>query len=259
MDDFTVKVLIAEGENKRIDFKRQLDLTSADGKAEFIKDVVSLANSAPDVGYLLIGVDDTKYITGASSIEEEQIQQIAYTYITPAVTIRCSIIPVTSSTSSSIAVIEIQGTSRPHKIARALGRLNQDEVYVRRGSVVTRASPEEIIDLHQSGWKHRETQGYVSAAKSHLKVENVDSAIAAYSKAIEDAPSYDLFLLRGEAYLLALEQHKKALGNRQARQLPKDKRTEYNAKFQSLVRNGLGDFTSAVRLATSIGGITLLV
>lgn len=251
MDEFTVVTLIAEGENSRIDFKRQLDLTSAEGKAEFVKDVIALANSASSVGCLLIGVDDTKYITGIARLEEEQIQQIAYTYITPAVTINCSLVPISSPTSLLVGVIEIQGTKKPHKAARAIGRLIQDEVFVRRGSIVTKASPEEIIELHQSSWKDRQKQQYVLAAKSHLKVENYDSAIAAYSKAIEDDPSYGLFIARGEAYLLALEQHKKSLGNVKAERLPDDVRSAYYKKRGALIDIALSDFTSAVRLADS--------
>ena len=67
MDETQLFQLIAEGENERIDFKRVLDLDSAAGKAEFVKDVISLANSASDTGFMLIGVENNGTIVGGES------------------------------------------------------------------------------------------------------------------------------------------------------------------------------------------------
>ena len=89
MDESQLRVLIAEDESERLDFKRELRLDSARTKAEFIKDVISLANSAPNVGYLIIGVDDAKLVVGTDELPEEQIQSVCDTYITPPVSVRC--------------------------------------------------------------------------------------------------------------------------------------------------------------------------
>jgi hypothetical protein len=151
MRETKVLSLLAEGENQRIDFKRELDLKSGKGKAEFVKDVVALANSAPDGGYLLIGVDYDKSIVGIGELEEERIQQIAHTYIDPPVVLRCSLVPMEASGFPSVGVIEINATSRPHKVIRAIDKLNKDDVFVRRGSIVARPSPEEIRRMPDSG------------------------------------------------------------------------------------------------------------
>ena len=73
MNEIQVFALIAEGENVQIEFKRELELTVARSKAEFIKDVIALANTAQDTGYLLVGVDDNKMLIGTRPLEEEQI------------------------------------------------------------------------------------------------------------------------------------------------------------------------------------------
>jgi hypothetical protein len=150
MDEETVRTLVAHGETKAVDFKRELLLKSSKQKSEFVKDVIALANSAPINGYLLIGVDDDKYIVGVEQLPEEQIQQIAYTYITPPVELRCYTVPTRLPTLPTVGVIEVKATNKPHKVARPTDRLDKDDVFVRRGSVVSKASPEEIIAMYSS-------------------------------------------------------------------------------------------------------------
>jgi tetratricopeptide (TPR) repeat protein len=155
MDESIILSLVAEGESRKVDFKRELKLDSAQDKAEFVKDVISLANSSTDVGYLLIGIDNNKYIVGLNQLPEEQIQQVVHTYITPSLELSCFIVPVTAPTLPSVGVIEIRAINKPYKLARAIDRLNQDDVFVRRGSVVARAGPEEIIQMHHSSREER--------------------------------------------------------------------------------------------------------
>jgi len=148
MDEIKIFSLIAEGENDRVDFKRELKLDSAQDKAEFIKDVISIANSSPNIGYLLFGIDDDKYIVGITQLPEEQIQQIASTYITPIPQLQCAIVPVNAPTLPLVGVIEIRAVKKPCKVARAIERLNQNDVFIRRGSVIAKPSPEEIVEMY---------------------------------------------------------------------------------------------------------------
>jgi sulfatase modifying factor 1 len=46
-----------------------------------------------------------------------------------------------------VEVIEIEGTHRPYKVARDVDNLKQNDVFVRHGSYVRPASPEEIIEM----------------------------------------------------------------------------------------------------------------
>ena len=142
--------LIQEGENTTVEFKRELDLITARGKSEFIKDIISIANSVSNAGYIFVGIDDDKKIVGILDIEEERLQQIAHTYINPSVALTCALVPVQSATSPEllVGIVKITPTQKPHKVARSIDQLHQNEVLVRQGSMVTRASPEEIIRMN---------------------------------------------------------------------------------------------------------------
>jgi hypothetical protein len=52
-------------ENSRLEFKLKVDLSTPGAKAEFIRDVIALANSEGEVprddGYLVIGFKDGRY------------------------------------------------------------------------------------------------------------------------------------------------------------------------------------------------------
>lgn len=200
MDESKVLFLIAEGEGTTIEFKRELDLSSAKGKAEFIKDIISLANSARDISYLLIGVDKNKSIVGTANLEEERIQQIAQTYIDPPITLECRIIPVKLPAMAMIGVIAIRSTTKPHKVIRSIEHVVQNKVFVRHGSVVVEASPDEVIDMRDETRMNAEAQQHVRAAKTHIKLNKHEEAIEAYSRAIELSPTAELYLARGKIH-----------------------------------------------------------
>ncbi len=215
MDESKVLFLIAEGEGTTIEFKRELDLSSAKGKAEFIKDIISLANSARDVSYMLIGVDNNKLIVGITDLDEEQIQHVAQTSVDPPINLDCRIVPVNQPALTMVGVIVITPTTKPHKTIRSIEDVTQRKVFIRRGSVVLEASPEEIIALSNETQLSSEARQYIRAAETHLKLGDVKQAIAGYSKAIESFPSYDLFLTRGKLYeRLLIKMHTYVVGGR---------------------------------------------
>lgn len=203
MDEKIILLSIENGENSSIDFKLKLDLTVARSKAEFIKDVSAMANSNRDGGYLLLGVANDKTIVGIKQIEEERIQQICHTYITPPVKIDCTLKQMTSDDSpKKIGIIFIRPTIRPHKVASSIDRIEKDMVFVRRGSTTTKASPEEIVSMtNEDNPISRESNQYIKAAKIHFKVGNFDNALSAISKAIEIYPDSDMFLFRAKVYI----------------------------------------------------------
>jgi predicted HTH transcriptional regulator len=105
MDEAKVLSLISKGEDEHIDFKQELNLKLGSDKAEFIKDIISLANLMSGSGYLVIGVDDDGNIIGIDKLEEEQIQHIGYTYIQPPAILSCFLVSLPSSGSKSVGVI----------------------------------------------------------------------------------------------------------------------------------------------------------
>lgn len=253
MDDKLLLSLIDQDENESLDFKRKLELTEASGKAEFIKDIIALANSSRRSGYLIIGVEDNKEISGIDGLDEEQVQQIAYTYITPPVKLLCTkqLLPSQSS-QYIIGVIEIIPAKKPHKVARSIEKLNQNDVFVRRGSIITKASPEEIIDMHQAILPvELEIANLIETAGKHIKVKNWPSAINSYSKALDLSPSAELFLQRGNAYLSLSksledsfrEKYKNIPPLRQAELQRDDPNNPFHFR-----KNAIADFSSAVIL-----------
>ena len=87
---------------------------------------------------LIIGVDNAGNQIGIKSLEEERIQQIAHTYIYPNIVVHCHTVP---SDIKLIGVVEITPTEKPHFVVKNIGRLAVNDIFIRHGSVVSKASP----------------------------------------------------------------------------------------------------------------------
>lgn len=191
-----VEALIAKGEGRNLDFKRELFLSSSLAKSEFIKDIISLANSGTPDGLLVIGVSDDGEPIGIVQLEEERIQQIISSYVTPMPEINCEIIEIGSG-RVPIGIISVRGNERPHKVSRGIDRLQKNEVFVRQGSVIMRATPEEIIRMNSASieLKHQRR------AKEFMKIERYESALESFDQALKMRPTTDAYLGRYEVYL----------------------------------------------------------
>ncbi len=79
--------LVAEWETTSVDFKRELHLDTADEKAEFIKDVLSLANTkASGQHWMIIGFDNRShgyYGAPDQRIDQNRLEQVLAMYTTP--------------------------------------------------------------------------------------------------------------------------------------------------------------------------------
>src|SRR4051812_33789729 len=91
-----IAAIIAQGEGKRIEFKRQWhDLKQSNDKAEFVKDIIALANmTAPDEpSYLIFGIDDLRHGGGVVSVNsppsDETISQVLADCTQPPISPRC--------------------------------------------------------------------------------------------------------------------------------------------------------------------------
>jgi len=228
--------LIAEGETTgKVEFKRELHLESADEKAEFIKDIISISNSAPqNKGYLLVGINNAKYIVGIHSLEEERIQQLVHSHVRPSVKIGCTMMSTTTPSLASVGIIEVEGIERPYRVSIPISKLKQDDIFVRHGSVVEKATPEEIRRLEHESQSLKEISRHIHAAETHLELGNFQDAVDIYTQAIKSTPIAELFLGRGRVYL---------------HQIVGDKLTEKNK--EELANLALKDLSTAIRLAMS--------
>jgi tetratricopeptide (TPR) repeat protein len=203
MEANTLISLVSQGENESVDFKLKLHFDSAEQKAEFVKDIISLANSADEFGYLIIGVDKNSNYIGIDSLEEERIQQIVHTYIYPNVIVRCNKVEVNKSL---LGVIEVQGIEKPHRVIKSIDRLSVNEVFVRHGSTIAKASPDEMFRMRERQTEvQREVHQLMQAGENHLKIGNIEQAIKAYTKAIEISPSAEKLLTRAKTYRMNYE------------------------------------------------------
>lgn len=150
------KVWLPLRETALIEFKREWhDLNSRRGKAEFIKDVLALANAArpDDPAYLVIGVEDIKEgrdITGVEdSPDVEQLHQILAAYANPVPEVDYATVTVDDH---QIAILRIRWTdAQPYYAIRDYdGVLDSRLVYARRGPTVGFLRPAEVEALFRS-------------------------------------------------------------------------------------------------------------
>lgn len=228
-----VDSMIYDGENVSVDFKLSIDLGSAYGKSEFIKDLVALANSVEKEGYLIIGVDDNGHKVGIDLIEEERIQQIASTYITPPIKLTCHQITLEDSLKTFIGIIQVKPSKKPHKVARTTDKLLQNDVFVRHGTVVGKASPEEVIAMDHESTVGRHYHHAILIAETHFELGNYLDAVNAYSKAIQEMPTPEAYLERGKVFRF----YSKTVGYEQG---------------EEFTKKAVNDLTNAIKLSDNI-------
>jgi hypothetical protein len=154
--------ILSENESKRVDFKRnQYPLNNEAQKSEFIKDVVSMANTERDQpGYIVLGIKaepNGKKVKFGIKIhhDDAMLQQIVKDKVNSAP--RFTYYPYLDG-DLSFGIIEIpQSKSRPHVIIKDYGILRRNAVYVRRGSSTDEATREELEEMfHERCPKVRE-------------------------------------------------------------------------------------------------------
>ncbi|MFM2318936.1 MAG: hypothetical protein RLZZ215_1557 [Pseudomonadota bacterium] len=139
-----IESLIKKGESTSVDFKIELNLEQKNDKAEFAKDIIAIANTAKDKGYLIIGVSNDKEIVGIASFSEETIQQICYRYISPKVDLSCLLL---NYKDKKLGIIEISCQGKPFEISRDVSSLKQHDVFIRCGTITQKAPTQEIIKM----------------------------------------------------------------------------------------------------------------
>lgn len=152
-----IEDLLEEGETTSVDFKRELHLDTADEKAEFVKDILSLANTkASGHRWMIIGFDDKSHAYYASpdpGSTQNRIEQILSVYTTPSVDVRYEIINYRGGNVGKLEVLR-EPRKLPYAVAKSLGgkkHIEQNNIYVRHGSQVQPPTPEELLALHEEG------------------------------------------------------------------------------------------------------------
>lgn len=140
-------------EDSDFELKQQWhDLSSKHGKAEFVKDVIALANAtSPErAGHIVFGVEDARHggrVLGVGTTpDSEQLQQILSSYSSPVPDLKCAHIQYSGVT---VSVLRVGWTpSHPYYVTRDhAGVLDSRLVYTRRGGTVGFLRPHEVEDL----------------------------------------------------------------------------------------------------------------
>ncbi len=150
-------------EDPYVDFKRQLSLSKMNEKAEFVKDILGLANTqGASRRFLPVGWDDqtrTVVPPGVSpQINQDRLQQILNTYTDPP--------PHLSYRTSEwhgvpVGIIEVirEPLRVPYRVSRRVGKRDVGEVFVRHGTITEAPTPRELDALAEEGLNARLREG----------------------------------------------------------------------------------------------------
>lgn len=147
--------LVAEWETTNVEFKRELYLDTVAQKAEFIKDLIGLANTqASGRRWLIIGFDDKTrayYSLPDPNVTQNRIEQILAYSIEPNLDVRYEVM---SYKDGKIGVLEVIRDPKklPYRVAKALadkGRMTENQIFVRHGSQTESPSESELEALRK--------------------------------------------------------------------------------------------------------------
>ena len=150
-----IDALVSEWETTSVDFKRELSLDTADQKAEFIKDLLSLANTkASGKRWMIIGFDDKTHNYFAapdSSVTQNRVEQIISRLTTPVVDVRYEVVDYKLGKVGQLEVVRNR-RHLPYSVAIGIGdrkRINTGDIFVRHGSQVEAPTAAELDALKQ--------------------------------------------------------------------------------------------------------------
>jgi hypothetical protein len=149
-----VAELLPDWETANVDFKRELHLETSDEKAEFVRDVLGLANTqVTGKRYLVIGWDPKSraFMTDVDTrVDQERIEDLLDRFTKPTVTVRYRTFPYAGGTA---AVLEVERNRAkvPYRVKQRLAGqkrvIEVGDAYVRHGSRVVNADADELADL----------------------------------------------------------------------------------------------------------------
>lgn len=150
LDSQHIDELVAEWETTNVDFKRELNLSSNDEKAEFVKDVLGLATTkSSGRRWLIIGFHPKTreyYAPPDPSITPDRIEQILSEYTDPVVLMRYDTPQTRHGVVGRLEVLR-SPADVPYRVKKELRgakrHIRPGQVFVRHGSQTVEAPPGE--------------------------------------------------------------------------------------------------------------------
>jgi len=163
IDSQFIDNLVAEWETTSVDFKRQLFVDTVEVKAEFIRDVLGLANAlASGRRWFIVGFDDATHAylgPPDSALTQDRLQQIVDEYIVPHLDIRYTLIEYRRGTVGRLEVLPAR-IRLPYRVQKDLmGKKKQvvaGTVYTRHGAHTVPATEVDLTELAETAaWQAR--------------------------------------------------------------------------------------------------------
>jgi len=194
-----------QDESPTLEYKERIYLETKGDKAQFIKDILSLANSGVK-SYLIIGIQDgTKKLLGIKeSFKSEQLNEILKTKCDPALTVEYGEKDIDDF---KIGVIEIQGYNPPYLVSvhdtyggeltdnpRKKFTICRGTVYIRRHNQVDGACRADVdrIYMAKSPQPYLEIGHVVISKTLNGNKTNLQIGFQIHNRG--DAPAYNAFL-----------------------------------------------------------------
>lgn len=153
LDSQFIDSLVDEWETTSVEFKRELFIDTIDTKAEFIRDILGLANTlVSGRRWFIVGFDDKThaYLKAPDpALTQDRLQQIVDTYITPHLEIHYAPVDYRLGTVGRLEV-RPNPIRLPYRVKKDLKGKNKmltaGSVYVRHGAHTV---PAELADLEE--------------------------------------------------------------------------------------------------------------
>jgi hypothetical protein len=156
--------LVAEWETTSVEFKRELRTRTKDEKAEFVKDIIGLANTqASGRRWLIVGFDDKTHMYYGPpdpKIEQNHLEQVLADYTDPVASIRYEVVDYRSGRVGKLEVLR-DPKKLPYSVAKSVGdkkRIEVGDTFVRHGSQTEKPTQNEyeaiVSESHRAKLDH---------------------------------------------------------------------------------------------------------
>lgn len=146
---------IAEWETTSVEFKRELLLNTADQKAEFVKDLIGLANTqASGRRWLIVGFDDktrSYHSPPDPSVTQNRIEQVLAQCVAPSLDVRYEVLAYRGGTVGRLEVLR-DAKKLPYRVAKSFGekkQVKENQMFVRHGSQTEAPTPAELDAIQE--------------------------------------------------------------------------------------------------------------
>ena len=152
-----LRSLLEGGETSSVDFKRELHLDRDREKAEFVRDILGLANThLSGRRFLVIGIDDNgiEYASADATITSSRIEQILNAWVEPVPLVRTRRILWNTQELLLIEIVR-EAAKLPYVARKTHGKLKEDITYARHGPHTEPATPTEEEMIRMEGKRVR--------------------------------------------------------------------------------------------------------